>query len=74
MRGEVGLYQLIYSIKDSVSKFAYLPIPLFILMGEVMFRSGVAYNMIDALDKWLDGAFRIAVPGAETREINVRCQ
>jgi tripartite ATP-independent transporter DctM subunit len=30
-----------------------LPIPLFILMGEVMFRTGVAPRMIETLDKWI---------------------
>jgi tripartite ATP-independent transporter DctM subunit len=49
--GEPGLRQLILSIADSVSLFALLPIPLFILMGEVMFHSGVAPRMLDALDK-----------------------
>lgn len=51
--GQAGILQLILSIYDSVTKFTILPVPLFILMGEVMFRSGVASNMMDALDKWL---------------------
>lgn len=51
--GDKGLVQLILSIGDSVSKFTLLPIPLFILMGEVMSHSGIAPNMIYALDKWL---------------------
>lgn len=51
--GSQGLGQLILSIYDSVTKFTILPVPLFILMGEVMFRSGIAHNMMDALDKWL---------------------
>ncbi len=48
--GGIGLEQLILSINESVSRFSLLPIPLFILMGEVMFRSGIAPLMMDALD------------------------
>ena len=51
--GQVGLEQLITSISASVTSFTLIPVPLFILMGEVMFHSGVAPRMIDALDKWL---------------------
>jgi tripartite ATP-independent transporter DctM subunit len=51
--GQAGLRQLILSIADSVTNFALLPIPLFILMGEVMFHSGVAPRMIDVLATWL---------------------
>jgi len=51
--GEQGLGQIILSLYASVTKFTILPVPLFILMGEVMFQSGVANNMMDALDKWL---------------------
>jgi len=51
--GQVGLEQLITSISDSVIRFTLIPVPLFILMGEVMFHSGVAPRMIDTLDKWL---------------------
>jgi len=51
--GEVGLGQLILSIYDSVTKFTLLPIVMFIMMGEVMFHSGIGIRMIDALDKWI---------------------
>ena len=51
--GEIGLWQLIHSVRDSITTFTLLPIPLFLLMGEVMFHSGVATRMIDALDMWL---------------------
>lgn len=53
MGGLVALDQLIESIYGSVTVFVLLPITLFVLMGEVMFRSGVAGRMIDALDTWL---------------------
>jgi len=51
--GNAGIEQLIRSIYRSIASFALLPVPLFILMGEIMFLSGVAQNMMDTLDKWL---------------------
>ena len=51
--GQKGLDQVILSIYGSVINFTMLPIPLFVLMGEVMFRSGVAPKMIETIDKWL---------------------
>ena len=51
--GGAGLEQLTISIFESVTVWALVPVPLFVLMGEVMFQSGVAPRMIDALDKWL---------------------
>lgn len=51
--GETGLQQLIINIKASVTRFSLLPMILFILMGSVMFHSGIAPHMIDAMNKWL---------------------
>ncbi len=51
--GEIGLQQLILSIDSSVSTFVLVPVPMFILMGSVMFHSGIAYKMLDVLDEWL---------------------
>ena len=51
--GQVGLEQLLESLFAAVASFTLMPIPLFILMGEVMFRSGMATRMMDVLDKWL---------------------
>ena len=53
MGGEAGLEQMVNSAYGSLTVFVLLPITLFVLMGEVMFRAGVAARMIDALDKWL---------------------
>lgn len=50
--GQKGLDQFILSLYGSIN-FNMLPIPLFILMGEVMFRTGVAPRMIETLDKWI---------------------
>ena len=50
--GIPGLEQLTYSIKDSVTSFSLMPVPLFILMGELLFRSGVASSLINTIDEW----------------------
>jgi tripartite ATP-independent transporter DctM subunit len=51
MGGENGILQLMRNAVDSVESFALLPIPLFILMGEIMFHTGVAQRAIDAIDR-----------------------
>src|SRR4030042_1607816 len=51
--GEMGLTQLVLSIARSISSFSLLPVPLFLLMGEVMFLFGIAQNMMDTLEKWM---------------------
>lgn len=51
--GQIGFHQLIVSIFGSISNFTLLPVPLFILMGEVIFLTGIGPNMLNALDKWL---------------------
>ncbi len=51
--GAMGLDQLIRSIYSALATFTLLPIPLFILMGELMFHSGIAFVVIDVIDKWL---------------------
>jgi len=51
--GAAGLGQLIHSIFSSISSFVLLPVPLFILMGELLFHSGAFLRAIDTLDKWL---------------------
>jgi tripartite ATP-independent transporter DctM subunit len=51
--GVTGPEQLILSFAESLNRFVFLPIPLFILMGAVLFHSGLAPKMIDAADRWL---------------------
>ncbi len=51
--GGAGLEQTMLSIFRSVTNFSLLPLPLFILMGELIFNSGVADKSLDALDKWI---------------------
>jgi tripartite ATP-independent transporter DctM subunit len=51
--GMVGLQQLAMSFYSSVANYNFLPIPLFILMGDVIFASGTGILLIDAVDKLL---------------------
>jgi tripartite ATP-independent transporter DctM subunit len=46
--GEVGLAQLARNAVQSITSFSLTPIPFFVLMGEVLFHSGVALKAIDA--------------------------
>lgn len=67
--GEAGLNQLILNIFSSVSKFSLLPIPMFILMGEIMFRTGLGFKVFDAVGKWfgnLPGRLSIVAVGSGT--------
>jgi tripartite ATP-independent transporter DctM subunit len=50
--GPAGLTQLALSISSSVTHYTIVSVPLFVLMGEVMFRSGIATKMMDVLDAW----------------------
>lgn len=52
-QGGVGLQMLVSHMLKSVSNFLFLPIPMFVLMGELLFRSGMAMSAMDAIDKWL---------------------
>ncbi len=49
--GEVGLDQMARNTMAAVSNFALAPIPLFLLMGEILFHTGVAFLAIDAIDR-----------------------
>src|SRR5512142_495516 len=49
--GEVGLVQLARNSLLSVASFSLTPIPLFILMGEVLFHTGLAVKVIDGVER-----------------------
>src|SRR5262245_13111581 len=51
MAGEVGMVQLVRNSAGSVASFALTPIPLFILMGEVLFHTGLAVKVIDGVER-----------------------
>src|SRR5437899_3256199 len=46
--GEPGLSQLARNCVQSITSFSLTPIPFFVLMGEVLFHTGVALKAIDA--------------------------
>jgi tripartite ATP-independent transporter DctM subunit len=47
--GEPGLAQLARNAVQSVISFSLTPIPFFVLMGEILFHTGVAMKAIDAI-------------------------
>ncbi len=49
--GEAGLHQLIRNSGAAVMNFSLTPIPLFILMGEVLFHTGLAIKVIDGVER-----------------------
>lgn len=49
--GSPGLVQLARNCVDSVASFSLTPIPLFVLMGEVLFHTGLAVKVIDAVER-----------------------
>jgi TRAP-type C4-dicarboxylate transport system permease large subunit len=51
MGGEPGLVQLSRNAVSSVASFALTPIPLFVLMGEVLFHTGLAVKVIDGIER-----------------------
>jgi len=49
--GDAGMMQLARNSVASVTSFALTPIPLFILMGEVLFHTGLAVKVIDGVER-----------------------
>src|SRR5258706_11071125 len=49
--GDAGLHQLIRNSNAAVLNFSLTPIPLFILMGEVLFHTGLAIKVIAAIER-----------------------
>ncbi|WP_459616332.1 TRAP transporter large permease [Bordetella sp. 2513F-2] len=49
--GEAGLGQLVRNSVSAVGSFSLTPIPLFVLMGEVLFQSGLAFRAIEAIER-----------------------
>jgi tripartite ATP-independent transporter DctM subunit len=60
--GEAGLVQVVRNGVASVTNFSLTPIPFFILMGEVLFHTGLAMKAIDGFDRAIrDVPGRLAV-------------
>ncbi len=53
MGGERGVVQLLNNGWGSLTKFALVPIPLFLLMGEIFFHTGLGGRMFSAIDRLL---------------------
>lgn len=54
LQGGTGAFQqLIHSIYGSITSFSLLPIPLFVLMGEILWQTNIAARALTALDKLL---------------------
>ncbi len=51
--GTKGLFILTSSMFDSVASSGYTPIPLFILLGEILFQSKAVDVCFSAMDKWV---------------------
>lgn len=48
---ELGIMQMIRNMRPAVAQYALVPIPLFVLMGEIMLRTGMATRSIEAIDR-----------------------
>ncbi len=48
-----GIVQLVSNAFSSVTTFALAPVPLFLIMGELFFHTGLARRMFDAIDSLL---------------------
>jgi tripartite ATP-independent transporter DctM subunit len=49
--GEAGLAQVVRNSAASVMNLSLTPIPLFVLMGEVLFHTGLAIKVIDGVER-----------------------
>ena len=51
MGGMRGVVQMLANGAESVANFSLAPVPLFLFMGTLFFRSGLAMRVLDALDR-----------------------
>jgi tripartite ATP-independent transporter DctM subunit len=51
--GIPGLVGVVTGAFTSITTFTLLPVPFFVLMGELIFHSGLGLNAVNVLDKWL---------------------
>ena len=51
--GIPGLIGVVTGVFTSITTFTLLPVPFFILMGELIFHSGLGLDAVNVLDKWL---------------------
>jgi len=55
MGGMAGVDQLVDNMSGAITTFTLVPVPLFMIMGELFFHTGLARRVFDALDKCLGG-------------------
>src|SRR5258708_19342310 len=51
--GDAGLAQVARNSMASLTNFTLAPIPLFILMGEVLLHTGVAFRAVNAIEQMI---------------------
>lgn len=56
--GGFGLIQMARNSAEAINSFSLVPVPLFILMGELLFHTGLAQRTISAIERLIS-----AVPG-----------
>ncbi|MBV8745696.1 MAG: TRAP transporter large permease subunit [Xanthobacteraceae bacterium] len=49
--GAVGIEQIVRNSVVAVSNFSLTPIPLFVLMGEILFHTGLALKVIEGIER-----------------------
>ncbi len=49
--GTVGIEQIVRNSVVAVSNFSLTPIPLFVLMGEILFHTGLALKVIEGIER-----------------------
>lgn len=55
MGGMAGVDQLVDNASGALTTFTLVPVPLFMIMGELFFHTGLAMRVFDALDKCMGG-------------------
>lgn len=58
LNGEIGLIQMTRNVVTAITNYNLAPIPLFILMGEILLHTGMAFKAIDAIERLI-----VKVPG-----------
>src|SRR6202140_1604890 len=67
--GEAGLQEMARNTVASVMNFSLTPIPFFVLMGEVLFHTGIAIKVIDGIERLIrqvPGRLAVVAVGAGT--------
>ena len=69
MGGPVGVTQMVTNFGDAVSIYALTPMPLFLIMGSLFFRSGLGDGVFRAIDLWIGNlrarlAYLVVLAGA----------